>query len=176
MTAQTREIMYYEGQQFGMASEPFNQYFLKSGIDFQPEFTSTACYRGYVGEWEIADNKLYLIKIDGSGYILDKDRFREGKLALRKQLKEGLISPKQNGHLLKELKKTCTDEVSFTKETFFPGEEKVFAEWFSGIIRIPFGEMLKYVHDGYASVFENNLILEFKEGILTGRQTVGSQI
>ena len=176
MTAQIREILHYNDQQYGMASEPLDDYFWKSGIDFQPVFTKTSCWRGYVGEWEIKDNKLYLTKLKGRGHILDKDRFREGRLALRRKLKEGLITPQQNGHLLKDLKKECTDDVSFTKETFFPGKGKVFADWFSGIIRAPFGEMLEYVHAGYESVFENNLLLEFKEGILTGQRTVGSQI
>ncbi len=48
----------------------------------------------------------------------------------------------------------------------FPGEEIVFAKWFSGEIRIPVGEMLSYVHGGYASVYEGNMFLVFQNGIL----------
>ena len=48
----------------------------------------------------------------------------------------------------------------------FPGQDCVFADWFSGKIRIPQGEMLDYVHMGYASLYERDLILVFKKGLL----------
>lgn len=47
----------------------------------------------------------------------------------------------------------------------FPGENQVFAMWFTGEIRIPQGEMLEYVHMGYASKYERDLILKFNEGV-----------
>ena len=46
----------------------------------------------------------------------------------------------------------------------FPGEDKVLADWFSGEIRIPHGEMIRYVHMGYASVYEKELFLRFVNG------------
>jgi hypothetical protein len=52
----------------------------------------------------------------------------------------------------------------------FPNEERVFAEWFSGEIRIPHGEILRYVHQGYGSLFEKELFLIFKNGILIGER------
>ena len=55
----------------------------------------------------------------------------------------------------------------------FPGQEKVFADWFSGEIRIPYGEMLQYYHMGYASIYEKELFLEFENGCLIGNQTIG---
>ena len=54
----------------------------------------------------------------------------------------------------------------------FPGQEKVFAEWFSGELRIPHGEMLQYYHMGYASVYEKELYLEFKNGCLVGQREI----
>jgi hypothetical protein len=48
----------------------------------------------------------------------------------------------------------------------FPGQEKVFAEWFTGTIRIPHGKLLMYVHMGYCSVYENEIYLEFENGVL----------
>ena len=50
----------------------------------------------------------------------------------------------------------------------FPNKTEVFAEWFSGDIRIPEGELLKKINLGYASVFEKDRILSFKEGIIIG--------
>lgn len=48
----------------------------------------------------------------------------------------------------------------------FPDKSEIFADWFSGEIRIPQGEMLQYVHTGYESIFEKDLILQFKKGVL----------
>ncbi len=48
----------------------------------------------------------------------------------------------------------------------FPGKEKVFAAWFKGELRLPQGELLKYVHGGYASIYERDLILDIRYGIL----------
>ena len=41
---------------------------------------------------------------------------------------------------------------------------KVKADWFSGDIRMPEGEMLEYVHLGYESVFERELIVTVDSG------------
>ena len=48
----------------------------------------------------------------------------------------------------------------------FSGQDVVFANWFSGKIRAPFGGMLEYEHMGYSSVFEKELHLIFENGVL----------
>ena len=50
----------------------------------------------------------------------------------------------------------------------FPNKTEVFASWYSGDIRIPEGELLKKINLGYASIFEKDRILTFKEGLLIG--------
>jgi hypothetical protein len=56
-------------------------------------------------------------------------------------------------------------------ETVFPGYgERVFAHWYSGTIRLPQGKMLEYIHMGYGSTYERDLLLEFKKGVLTSRR------
>lgn len=57
-------------------------------------------------------------------------------------------------------------------EQLFPGQKEVFAQWFTGEIRIPIGEMLEYVHMGYESRFEKEIILEFKNGVLTSERYI----
>lgn len=54
----------------------------------------------------------------------------------------------------------------------FPGKKEVFADWFSGEIRVPQGELLKYVHMGYQSIFEKDLILKFKKGVLIDERVI----
>lgn len=51
-------------------------------------------------------------------------------------------------------------------EYLFPGEEFVFAKWFTGKIRIAVGEMVNYIHGGYESVYEGNMFLIFENGEL----------
>jgi len=54
----------------------------------------------------------------------------------------------------------------------FPGKKEVFANWFNGEIRIPQGEMLQYVHSGYASLYDSDLFLVFENGILVTQYEV----
>lgn len=48
----------------------------------------------------------------------------------------------------------------------FPDKKRVLAEWFSGEIRIPHGEMIEYVHQGYASLYEKELFLKIKKEVV----------
>tara|TARA_B110000881_G_C18155057_1_gene307984 strand:+ start:67 stop:498 length:432 start_codon:yes stop_codon:yes gene_type:complete len=61
-------------------------------------------------------------------------------------------------------------------EYIFPGKKEVFADWFSGKIRISQGELLHYVHMGYSSVFEKDLFLKFKDGVLIDEETIDNRI
>ena len=55
--------------------------------------------------------------------------------------------------------------------TLFPDTPPpVFAHWFSGVARLPPGEMLEYVHGGHESAYERDLLLKFEAGLLVSRQ------
>jgi hypothetical protein len=54
----------------------------------------------------------------------------------------------------------------------FPGFDKVFAHWFTGVLRCPQGELLNYVHGGYASTYEYDLMMEFKQGVLVHKYAI----
>lgn len=58
----------------------------------------------------------------------------------------------------------------------FPGQEKVFADWFSGEIKIPQGEILKYVHMEYASIFEKDLILKLEKGVVIDEILIDNRV
>ena len=130
MTAQIPEALWYEGMEHALCSEPLEDYFQQ--IDKLPPFEEmhTACWRRYVGEWEVRDDRLYLI---------------------------GIEAHLENG-----------DEASLA--SIFPEfPERVFAHWFTGTIRLPQGDMLEYVHMGYHSTYERDLLLTFENGILVGK-------
>jgi hypothetical protein len=52
-------------------------------------------------------------------------------------------------------------------ESIFPGfPDRVFAHWYCGTLRIPQGKRLRYVHGGYLSVYERDLMLEIEKGVV----------
>ena len=171
MTAQVRELLIYDQKTYGMTCEPFDQYIIKNKLELRLHWPNTALWRGYMGEWEITNNKLYLTKISGFGQIRNSENFRLGRLELRKKLKEGIITPQDNGHLLMQLKEDCMEDIELSLKTLFKSEEKVFANWFSGTIVCPYGEMIEYIHMGYESVFEYEYDFEIIDGELTNINT-----
>lgn len=64
MTAQAREILYYNGETFGINTEPLESYFQLFENPFKFQSQHTACGRGYIGTWEIKNNLLLLIKFN----------------------------------------------------------------------------------------------------------------
>ncbi len=48
----------------------------------------------------------------------------------------------------------------------FPEKETVHINWFTGILVLPYGELKKYVHMGYASTYSNYILLEIEAGVL----------
>ena len=53
-------------------------------------------------------------------------------------------------------------------ETFFPGfPDRVFAHWYSGQVRLPMGQQLEYVHGGYGSTYEQDLLIDFDQGVVS---------
>jgi len=131
MTAQISERLIFEGQQVALLSNPLNDYFALGGINPGFESTSTALWRGYVGAWEISNDRLYLIGLRGT-------------------LESG-------------------DDASL--ESVFPGfKDRVFAHWFSGRMRIPQGKRLEYVHMGYASTYERDVLLTLQNGVVLTKE------
>lgn len=55
---------------------------------------------------------------------------------------------------------------SVIKEVF-PNQDKIKIEWYSGLLVIPYGKMVNYVHMGYGSTYENYYVLEINKGTLT---------
>jgi hypothetical protein len=83
---------------------------------------STACWRQYIGTWEVRRGQLYLADLVGC-YALT------------------------------------------------PGDP-LPAAWLTGVLRIPRGEPLRYVHMGFESVFAQEFQLRIEQGIVTGRRVV----
>lgn len=53
--------------------------------------------------------------------------------------------------------KSVIDEV-------LPKGQKLKIDWFSGLLILPYGKMVNYVHMGYGSTFENYILVEINSG------------
>lgn len=64
MTAQASEILFYKGLKYEITTEPLTEFLKNNSKSFHS--TNTGCWRGYIGNWEIRENKLFLISLDGN--------------------------------------------------------------------------------------------------------------
>ena len=58
------------------------------------------------------------------------------------------------------------------KELFGDYPDGVFAHWVSGELRCPMGGLLRYIHSGYASMYERDLFFGFERGRLVSQRLV----
>ena len=131
MTAQFSEILHYKGEQLSMRVTPLSDYFVLMGLKPDFRICSTACWRCYVGEWDITLDRLYLIGI--SAHYEDGTEVMLGSL--------------------------------------FPGyDSRVFAHWYSGVLSIPQGDLVEYVHMGVASVYERDVLISVEQGVIVDTQ------
>ena len=128
MTSQIHEELIYEGEHTSMVCCPdLPQHHSRcvelSGNDAKANdphgwyLSSTACYRGYYGTWEVNERRFYLLNLEG--------RFR------------------------------------------LVGKDPLFADWFSGVLRVPRGELLQDIRSRSNSQYEQELLVHIDHGIVT---------
>jgi len=61
MTAQIPETLRYQGKEVPMCTQPLADYLELAGIKLRFGIICSALWRGYVGSWEIAGDRLYLV-------------------------------------------------------------------------------------------------------------------
>ena len=66
---------------------------------------------------------------------------------------------------------TYEDGTPVTLGGIFPGfEDRLFAHWYSGVLNVAQGKMLKYVHGGYASRYERDLLISVENGVVVNTE------
>lgn len=135
MTAQMHERLILDGEETSMAFCPplpkghpriFEPRPGEDSTDpahFVP--CGTACWRGYLGAWEIKDGRFYLVALRG-----------------RFQLRQG---------------------------------DPLLADWFTGVLRVPKGEVLQYVHMGFGSVHEEEVHIKIENGVVVTTRVVDNR-
>jgi hypothetical protein len=54
------------------------------------------------------------------------------------------------------------------------GKEAIFADWFTGALHIPQGEVQDYIHMGFDTVYEQEIILTVEQGVVIKTEVVPS--
>ena len=145
MTAQTPEEFIYKGKRYqGLYAEPLDQYLQTQNIEFQP--MASSCWRGYTCLWIISDNKLSLTHFSGAIriYNTEKDEF----------------SPE-----------VSYETKNISLNNLFPNQQNVFAEWFSGEIRLV--QRVKLTGEDYCdTVYKKVIHLTFEKGIVINEEII----
>jgi len=148
--------MIYDGRFFEITEYPL-QTFPWPGdkrqiFEIAPGEIITGNYRGYRAIWEIIDRKIFLAGLD-SFYKKSQDVNRTFTQDHEKPVS---YSPRNESERA-DLKK------------IFPSrfrDGRVFADWFTGTIRIPDGKILKYIRFDNESVYERDILFHFESGVL----------
>ena len=48
----------------------------------------------------------------------------------------------------------------------------MFAGWLTGELHCPSGRLLGYVHSGYSTIYERDMLVRFQDGVLVDQRTV----
>jgi hypothetical protein len=137
-TAQQCDILVLKGKKYSIFTNPLRP-FLDRNPGRLPEsnIISTSNWRGYVATWEVKNDRLVLTDVG----------------MLQSVGKPSEVSP--------------STEIRSVMAKMFPDQNEVLADWFTGNIIIPDGELVSYVHMGYASTYSKYIILQVKNGVIT---------
>lgn len=141
-TAQRGDILVLKGKKYSIYTNPLRP-FLDRNPGRLPEsnIISTSNWRGYVATWEVKNDRLVLTDVG----------------MLQSVGKPSRVSP--------------STEIRSVMAKMFPEQNEVLADWFTGNIIIPDGELVSYVHMGYASTYSKYIILQVKNGVITRNWT-----
>lgn len=134
MSAQKGDIIFMDGEKMELYSNPLEEYWTRKKKKRPSFYKLDSCRRGYVASWEIRDKQLLLKEVDGD---IEKRSFLFGKKSVK-----------------------CTLKTIFPKNA----DGYIKADWFSGKLRIPRGNMIQYEHSGYESRFQQEIIVTVEEG------------
>lgn len=97
---------------------------------------STSCWRGYIATFEISNDKLFISSIITQNYDYDKSQ-----------------------------KIWKTIDIDVTTKVFSPGDKRI-CDWYTGCLILPEGEVVNYVHMGYASTHERYQLIKIRNGTI----------
>ena len=157
-TAQSPDYLVYKGKKHMLHSNPLEEYF-KEYPERKPKTTmrSSALWRGYIATFEVKDKKIVLndIKIR-----VDFEKW--------KSVKNKVVDDYYKNEDEDEIEDKVEVKVTWYQEFINHLTRKdLVIDWFTGILVLPYGEEINYVHMGYGSTYENYILLEVEDGVIT---------
>jgi len=150
MTAQFSDYLMFEGRRFALDTEPLSPWLAcKKNRAIRFRRSGMSHQRGYRASWAVHRGHLYLTHFSA--------RLSNGRFAGLKTLFENYSQQFYQDHRANH------------PDNQGPGS---FAFWFSGWLCCHFGELIRYEHSAYGSLFEGALQLLFKNGFLIGQRIV----
>lgn len=168
MTAQSPERILIDGVTHPLFSDPLYPLLEAHGLRF--EMTSTACWRGYIGTWQVMDGKLQIVGL-----------VRQYNWNSKLRTVDPVTEKRRSGRWIAELlpDEGLASVLNAAQCTAFP----IPAVWFSGRLRLPMGQRLVYVHMGWGSRYESERVLTIERGVVvrdrivdTGRMLVRERL
>jgi len=198
-TAQVPDLLIYKGDTLYLFANPLEDYY--NAQNPRPDnfgFTncrSTACWRGYIAEWEICDSTLFLKNILDCCFWKDYEfstqtfeklkekgvpnriikKFKHyNRQVFQSSIIENVLAEILRKKDLEKYKQIILDCVKKERQKadlkkLFPNHFKnnrVEAFWFSGELKVPQGNEIEYVHMGYGSVYERDMVFTLEAGKL----------
>lgn len=148
-TAQVPDKLILDGKEVPLFGNPLDSWLEKNQP--KPEFchdeiVSSNNWRGYQATWKISGDRLLLLEV-----------------AKMRSVPEWRSWLSDKGYEYRAV----------PVEWYMPGKKlPVFAEWYSGRLKIPQGKMTRYVHMGYGSEYERELLIEIKNGVVVARAEI----
>jgi len=141
ITAQVPDYIVLDGKRELLHTNPLNDFLTAQNSRRLPggATITSAKWRGYLATWEVRNGRLLLTRIDVE--LLDS------------VAPAGERSTRSHNAL-------CD---------LFPGDSDVPATWFTGNLIIPRGDLIRYAHLGYASIYQQYTILEVVSGMISRR-------
>ena len=144
-TAQTPDKIIYNGKEYRLHSNPMESYFEK--------------YPDKRPQGEVRMTSLW------RGYIATFE-IKDNQLYL-KDIEIEMSDPTEE--------KPYNTKWESVKNEIFPDQDIVKIDWLTGFLVLPEGKVVNYVHMGYASTYENYVLLEFENGNLKGEKQFGHE-
>jgi hypothetical protein len=153
-TAQESEILLIEGKTYYLNTNPLSGFLLAHPDRKLAEGSHvTSNWRGYTGTWEIKGGRLWLRKVSVNFNRNDPER-----PDLKFDDPPDLSKCKAESKYYWQCDQT---------RDLFPGGGDILADWYSGTLIVPTGEITEYVHMGYGSTYSRYLVVWVRKGEVT---------
>lgn len=145
MTMQRAELLFYDGAWQSLHSLPLEPYFELVGT--RPNFTRflSSVGRGYVGCWAVVERRLYLTELQQLGFEKRPD---------------GSVSP------------GMVADPALLSAMFPDQDAPLFADWYSGELRCPQGEIVATGRGEFGDLYERYLVLSVECGVIVQENIV----